>query len=197
MCANVSAGSADFICSSEVRQIEEVACYVQNVWGLVHDEREDYTIIFGVACSAETLLTNGDATRCHSSKNHDPETLCSWSKITSCTFSLENPETFPQLLGIEKNNHVDGYDQSTLPDRNFLFRLIILLYLCLCLKSWAFLSWSRNFLLLWNPGIHYCSHKTPPLKRIMSWLNSTSNFKYYFSNYFFNIPTHAHTLYTL
>ena len=77
MCANISAGLADFICSSEVRQIEEVACYVQNVWGLVHDEHEDYTIIFGVAGSAETLVNNGDATRCHKSKDHNPETLCS------------------------------------------------------------------------------------------------------------------------
>jgi hypothetical protein len=42
MRADVSAGPADFICSSEVRQTEEVAYYVQNVWGLVHDEHEDH-----------------------------------------------------------------------------------------------------------------------------------------------------------
>jgi hypothetical protein len=77
MCANVSAGYADFICSSEVRQIEELACYVQNVRGLVHDEHEDYTVIFGVACSAETLLTNGDVTRCYNSKDHNLEKVCS------------------------------------------------------------------------------------------------------------------------
>jgi len=75
MCANVSAGPADFICSSEVRQMEEVACDMQNVWGLVHDEYEDYTIIFGAAGSAETLVTNGDATRCHKLQDHNPETL--------------------------------------------------------------------------------------------------------------------------
>jgi hypothetical protein len=134
MCANVSAGLADFICSSEVRQIEEVACYVQNVWGLVYGDHEDYTLIFGVAGFAETLVTNGDTTRRHKSKDHNPETLCSWSKITCCTFSLENSEKLPELLGIEKYNHIGDYDQSTILDRKFLFRLIILLYLCLCLK---------------------------------------------------------------
>jgi len=185
MCVNISAGPADFICSSEVRQIEEVACYVQNVWGLVEDEHEGYMIIFGVAGYAETLVTNGDATRCHKSQDHNPETLCSWSKITFCTFSLwKFWKKKPQFLGIEKHNHVDSYDQSTLPDRKILFRLIILLYLRLRLKRWALLSWSKNFLLLWSPRIHYSFHKSPPLKRVMSRLNSINNFTYYSSSFF-------------
>jgi len=57
MCSDISAGPVDFICSSEVRQIEEVACYMQNVRGLVHDEHENYAVIFGVAGSSETLVT--------------------------------------------------------------------------------------------------------------------------------------------
>jgi len=162
--------------------VVSVVCQVgvsRTSWSLVQKSPTDCGAPLCVIYDFDLWLR---ATRCHKSKAHNPETLCSWSKITCCTFSLENPEKLPQLLGIKKYNHVDGYDQSTLPHRKILFRLIILLYLCLCLKRWALLSWSRNFLLLWSPGIHYSFHKTPPLKRIMNQMNSTNSFTYYSSS---------------
>ena len=60
------------------------------------------------------------------------------------------------------------------------------MYLCLCLKKWALLSWSRKFLLVWSPRIHQSFHKTPPSERIMNRFNSTNNFTYY-SSYFLNV----------
>jgi hypothetical protein len=49
-----------------------------------------------------------------------------------------------------------------------------------CFKTWQSLSWSRNSCLLWNADVHYRSHKSPELNRVLIQMNRSTS-------YFFHI----------
>jgi len=52
-------------------------------------------------------------------------------------------------------------------------KFIVILYF----DSLVFVRWSQNLQQWWNPDMHYCVNKSPPLKPDMSQLNSGPTFK--------------------
>jgi hypothetical protein len=56
--------------------------------------------------------------------------------------------------------------------------------------------WSINYLLLWNPNVHYCGHKSPTLDPMLSQMNSYYSYSIFCKIYFSMIRTGTAQLYS-